>query len=152
MLKGSCACGEVAYEIRGEFIGPICHCHCWQCRKHSGTSFGTTVGIQADDLFFVAGKSRLSSWESSPGVHRFFASCCGSPIFKHYDKMPKLYGFRLGTLDSDPGLRVEKHIWVGSKVPWVELMDGLPHETQGCPFGTLEGRPAALSRPSPPSF
>ena len=143
MLKGSCACGEVTYEIRGEFVGPIGHCHCWQCRKHSGASFGTTVGIQAKDLVFVAGSDRLSNWESSPGTYRFFAGCCGSPIYKRYDEMPQLYGFRLGTLDTDPGRSVEKHIWVGSKVPWVELRDGLPQETQGCEFGELEDRPSA---------
>jgi hypothetical protein len=41
MLKGSCACGRIRYEIRGELVGPITDCHCWRCRKHSGSSFGS---------------------------------------------------------------------------------------------------------------
>jgi len=89
----------------------------------------------ADELVFVAGQERMSSWESSPGVHRFFAGCCGSPIYKRLDAVPQVVGFRLGTLDTDPGRRVEVHIFTGSKVPWIEIADGLPQESQGCPFG-----------------
>ncbi len=68
MLRGSCACGKVRYELRGELVGPVGHCHCWQCRKHSGASFGTTSAIKAEELRFVEGEERLSSWESSPGT------------------------------------------------------------------------------------
>ncbi len=134
MLEGSCACGRVRYEIRGEFVGPAGHCHCWQCRKHSGSSFGTTAPIKADELCFVSGQETLRSWESSPGIHRFFAGCCGSPIYKRRDDFPALLGFRLGTLDSDPGKRVEQHIFVSSKVPWIELDDGLPQKAGGSVF------------------
>ena len=100
MLEGSCACGRVRYRIDGELLGPITYCHCWRCRKHSGSSFGTTAGIRADALEFVAGEDALASWTSSPGIERFFASCCGSPIFKRDASSPELLGFRLGTLDT----------------------------------------------------
>jgi hypothetical protein len=135
MLEGSCACGRVRYEIRGELAGPVGHCHCWQCRKHSGASFGTTAAVKSAELFVVAGEERLSSWESSPGIHRFFAGCCGSPLWKRLDAVSGLVGLRLGTLDSDPGKSVERHIFVSSKVPWIEIEDGLPQAPGGVPFG-----------------
>jgi len=135
MLKGSCACGRVRYEIRGELLGPVTCCHCWRCRKHSGSSFGTTAGVNASDLSLVAGEELLSSWESSPGVHRFFAGCCGSPIYKRNDAAAAVLGFRLGTLDTDPLKKAELHFMVGSKVPWVEIDDSLPQEPGGVPFG-----------------
>jgi hypothetical protein len=138
MLAGSCACGTVRYEIRGKLLGPITYCHCWRCRKHSGSSFGTTAGVRASDLAFVSGEDRLASWESSPGVHRFFASCCGSPIYKRSDASPELLGFRLGTLDSDPGRRGGVHFMIGSKVPWLVLTDDLPREGAGPPFGVRD--------------
>ena len=134
MLKGSCACGRVRYEIRGEFIGPVGHCHCWQCRKHSGASFGTTAPLKTEDFAVVQGQDLLKAWESSPGIHRFFASCCGSPIYKRLDSLPQAIGFRLGTLDTDPGRQVEQHIFVSSKVPWIELDDGLPRHPGGSPY------------------
>lgn len=134
-LSGSCACGRVRYEIRGALIGPVTYCHCWRCRKHSGSSFGTTAGVKAADLVFTAGEELLAGWESSPGVTRFFAACCGSPIHKRDAADPDALGFRLGTLDTDPGLPAALHFMTGSKAPWVALGDDLPHEPGGPPFG-----------------
>jgi hypothetical protein len=135
MLKGSCACGRIRYQIDGELLGPITYCHCWRCRKHSGSSFGTTAGVKASEFSVVSGKELFSSWESSLGVHRFFASCCGSPIYKRDDAAPEVLGFRLGTLDSDPLRKADVHFMVSSKAPWVVINDGLPQEAGGVPFG-----------------
>lgn len=135
MLNGSCACGRVRYELHGELVGPVGHCHCWQCRKHSGASFGTTSAVKAEEFRVVAGAERLASWESSPGIHRFFAGCCGTPVYKRRDDFPALLGLRLGTLDSDPGKKVEEHIFVSSRAPWVEIEDSLPQQPGGAPFG-----------------
>jgi hypothetical protein len=134
VLKGSCACGRVRWELDGALVGRIGHCHCWQCRKHSGASFGTTAPVKADELKVTAGEERLASWESSPGIYRFFASCCGSPIFKRRDDRPGFLALRLGTLDSDPGQQVQEHIFVGSKAPWVDLDVLLPQKPGGAPF------------------
>jgi hypothetical protein len=124
MLKGSCACGTVQYEIDGGLIGPISYCHCWRCRKHSGSSFGTTAGVRAEDLRITSGNGALRYWESSPGIRRYFASCCGSPIYKEGEG--DLLGFRLGTLDCDPGVHVETHYMIDAKAPWVTLDVRLP--------------------------
>lgn len=135
MLKGSCACGRIRYEIRGGLVGPVTYCHCWRCRKHSGSSFGTTAGVMAADLALVRGEDLLSGWDSSPGVRRVFASCCGSPLYKRHDAVPEVLGLRLGTLDSDPARKGEMHFQVGSKAPWVEIHDTLRREPGGPPFG-----------------
>jgi len=136
VLKGSCACGRVRYEIRGELLGPVTYCHCWRCRKHSGSSFGTTAGVRASELFVVSGEELLSKWESSPGIDRFFAGCCGSPIYKCDQAIPEVLGFRLGTLDSDPSRVAALHFMIESKAPWVEIEDSLPQKTGGGPaFG-----------------
>ena len=135
MLAGSCACGHVRYEIRGDLVGPVTICHCWRCRKHSGSSFGTTSGVKATDLVFLLGEDLLESWESSPGVQRFFARCCGSPLFKRDATAPEILGFRLGTLDTDPGRTADLHFMVGSKVPWLDICDSLPQDGDGPRFG-----------------
>ncbi len=135
MLHGSCACGKIRYEIHGALLGPVTYCHCWRCRKHSGSSFGTTAGLDAAALRFVEGEALLKYWESSPGVRRYFASCCGSPIYKRDAAHPEELGFRLGTLDTDPAVTAAMHYQVGSKAPWVELSDELPKEFGGPAFG-----------------
>ncbi len=111
------------------------YCHCWRCRKHSGSSFGTTAGVRTADFAILVGKDLVSEWQSSPGVHRFFAGCCGSPIYKGDHADPTELGFRLGTLDTDPLRSVDLHFMTGSKAPWVEIRDDLPQETGGPPFG-----------------
>jgi hypothetical protein len=90
---------------------------------------------QTTALAFVTGEDLMQSWESSPGVWRFFASCCGSPIYKRDDADPEELGFRLGTLDSNPSMKAEMHYCVGSKAPWVEIEDTLGQEAGGPLFG-----------------
>jgi hypothetical protein len=68
-------------------------------------------------------------------VRRFFAGCCGSPIYKLDDADPSKLGFRLGTLDADPHRLAGMHFMVGSKAPWVEIHDDLPREKGGASFG-----------------
>ena len=93
--------------------------------------------MSTEELHLVAGESLLSEWESSPGIRRCFASCCGSPLFKRIDAVPQVLGLRMGSLDSDPGRAVELHGFVDSKVPWVTLDDGLAQESGGIPFGEV---------------
>ncbi len=37
MVKGSCLCGQINFELDGELQAPR-YCHCENCRKFSGTS------------------------------------------------------------------------------------------------------------------
>lgn len=138
MLTGSCACGRVTYRIDGPLLGPVTHCHCWRCRKQSGASFGTTAGVLARDFRILTGQELLQAWESSPGTHRHFAGCCGSPIFKTDAATPDELGFRLGTLDTDPGVTAETHFRWDSRVPWLAGAIELPKEPGGPPFGTTD--------------
>jgi hypothetical protein len=125
MLKGSCLCGGVRYEIDAE-LKSVSYCHCSQCRKASGAAFGTGATIPAASFRFVAGEGLMKAWESSPGKRRCFCGRCGSPILKRNDAHPETLRLRLGTLDTDPGIKPSKHIYVGSKAPWVEIADSLP--------------------------
>jgi hypothetical protein len=136
MLSGSCACGCVTYEVSSTLFGPVNYCHCWQCRKHSGSSFGTTASVRSADFTVVKGQDRISFWESSPGIRRHFASCCGSPLYKSNIETPEELRLRMGTLDTDPGVDIELHYMVGSRAPWVSIQDDLPQELNGAPFGS----------------
>jgi hypothetical protein len=125
MLKGSCLCGGVRYEIAGT-LGPSVHCHCSQCRKASGASFATNASTPSGAFRFVAGESLVGRWESSPGQYRCFCTRCGSPLIKRIDAKPDEIRVRLGTLDSDPETTPAAHIFVGSKAPWTIITDDLP--------------------------
>ncbi len=56
-----------------------------------------------------------------------------------FDHNTNWYGFPLGTLDTDPGVKAQRHIYVGSKAPWHDIVDDLPqHEAE--PEGRDTGR------------
>lgn len=125
MLTGSCLCGGVKYEIDGN-ISAVTNCHCSLCRKMSGSAFASGATIPASSFRFVAGEDLLKQWESSPGYQRVFCGRCGSPLIKRKVKDPENLRLRVGTLDSDPRVKISKHSHVRSKAPWMEIKDGLP--------------------------
>jgi hypothetical protein len=71
MIRGSCLCGSVRYEIRGA-LARATNCHCSQCRKAHGAAFGTYARVNWVDFTLIAGEAEIGSYQSSPGVRRTF--------------------------------------------------------------------------------
>ncbi len=124
MAKGSCLCGGIQYEVDGD-IEVMANCHCSMCRKHHGASFVTFAGAKPSQFRWLEGEELLVDYESSPGTHRAFCRTCGSSLPAPHPG-EALFFFPVGTLDDDPGQRVQGHVFVASKAPWVELDDDLP--------------------------
>jgi hypothetical protein len=125
MHKGSCLCGTVQYEIRGEIGAPI-YCHCSRCRKSNASAFAVTAPVAASDFVLVAGEAALKAFDSLPGVQRLFCSDCGSPIISRRDAMPDVVRLRVGTLDTPLPTPPATHYFVASKAEWYEIHDDLP--------------------------
>jgi hypothetical protein len=125
MIRGSCLCGRVKFEIQGK-LGRSSHCHCSMCRKAHGAAFGSYAAVNVENFRIKAGEELILRYKSSPGVERTFCSRCGSTLQFISAKLPGIIDIALGVLDDDPGIRVPHHIFVGSKAPWVEITDGLP--------------------------
>jgi hypothetical protein len=97
------------------------------CRKAQGAAFRSRAGVRTADFKWVQGEELMTYYESSPGFERGFCRVCGSPIVNGSPAHPELgYGLVLGTLDGDPGLRPERHVFVANKAPWFEITDDLP--------------------------
>ena len=125
MLTGSCLCGEIRFEVRGA-LGPVRYCHCSRCRRMTGSAFSANSRIRAADFALESGRDLVTEYEKDPGVIRAFCSRCGSPLYARLDADPDALRIRLGTLEDDPELEPEAHVWVGSKAPWFEISDALP--------------------------
>ena len=128
-LSGSCLCQGVQYEIQGE-LKNVYNCHCSMCRKLHAAAFRTSAKIRSADWKTLKGEELIRFYESSPGEHKAFCSVCSSSLFTRFDAQPEVYGFPLGTLDSDPGVQPQRHVFVGSKAPWYEIADGLPQHQE----------------------
>ena len=125
MLRGSCLCGGVRYEISGPLRG-VLNCHCSMCRKAHGAAFRTRASVKAADFRWVLGEDLVTYYESSPGNHRGFCRVCGSPLLSRFDFDSGVYGLPLGALDDDPGKKPMLHVFVASKAPWHDITDELP--------------------------
>jgi hypothetical protein len=122
---GSCLCGGVRYEVRGE-LKAFARCHCVQCRKASGAEFSTNASVAVQDFRFLAGENLIASYESSPGNLRQFCGRCGSPLVKRVASKPQEVRLRLGCIDSDLEERPLLHVFVAQKPNWSEIADALP--------------------------
>jgi hypothetical protein len=71
MLRGSCLCDEVKYEIGGS-LRDVRNCHCSMCRKAHGAAFRTRATVRAADFRYLKGEHLITAYESSPGTYRTF--------------------------------------------------------------------------------
>ena len=132
MLRGSCLCGGVKFEIDGP-LHEARNCHCSMCRKAHGAAFRTRASVRARDFRYLQGEQLISSYESSPGTNRTFCSRCGSRLITKFAAHRDYYGLPLGILDDDPGVKPELHVHVASKAAWHDITDDLPQHPVGPP-------------------
>jgi len=128
MIRGSCLCGSVSFEVRGK-VSPIQTCHCSRCRKTTGSAFSASLMCASKNFVWLRGQDNVTSFQLPSGFLHAFCKSCGSPT-----PTPLVAGktipFPAGCLDDDPGTRVIWHTFVGSKAPWFEITDDTPqHET-----------------------
>ena len=124
-IQGSCLCGQIAFVVTGSLNDPL-NCHCRMCRKAHGAAFRTRASIRTADFAWLKGQALLKRYQSSPGEYRTFCSNCGSNLITELEQNPDVLGVPLGILDDDPGVRPERHVFVGAKAPWFEITDKLP--------------------------
>lgn len=123
--RGSCLCGEIQYEISDK-LGDIVQCHCQKCRKATGTAFATNAPVPKEAFHLFQGQELLKSFKSSEHSERFFCGHCGSPVYAVKTAEPNVYRIRLGLIDNDIYEPISKHVYVGSKANWDEILDDRP--------------------------
>lgn len=129
-MQGSCHCGKVRYEVTGTPLR-FAHCHCDDCRKIHGTTFGSSILVQAGDFSVLEGQAEVTAYESSKGKFRCFCRHCGAHLYARMDYQPDVVIVRVGTLEDGHGLKPQMHIWVKAKAPWYEIRDDLTRYPEG---------------------
>lgn len=126
-ITGHCQCGAVRFRVTAPAV-KFYHCHCSMCRRCHGTVFGTYAVVPREHIVIEQGTENLTVFSSSPGTRREFCRTCGCQLFAEEDHRPELRLYTPGTCDGWPGHapEIERHIFVGSKVEWYRITDGLP--------------------------
>lgn len=123
MIRGSCFCGKVKFEISGQPTS-LSYCHCSRCRKSAGVFSAVLIG-KAGDLSVIEGEDAIARYR--PGAEwkfeRCFCSHCGSSLGDM--ATGDIYVIAASALDDDPGLRPVLHIHTASKPDWYEIADDL---------------------------
>jgi len=122
-IRGSCLCGKVRYEIAGSLTAAD-HCHCSMCRRQHGAAFSTYAGFNLGDFRWVTGEGFVTIYEALSGSGWCFCSECGSTLAGTCNGI--ITAITLGTVEGDPGVKPESHIFIGSKAQWFDVNDNLP--------------------------
>ncbi len=130
--KGACLCGKVRYEISGDLYD-VSHCHCSMCRRQHGAAFATYADFDPGDFKWTSGEELVKVYATETGEGWCFCSVCGSTLAG--SAKGRITSITLGSVDGDPGIAPESHIFVGSKASWHEINDDLPRFDEWPPAG-----------------
>lgn len=120
-IEGGCLCGKVRY--RAEPPTWVGHCHCDQCRKHTGAAFATFLWYGEGRVVWLT--EEPSVFESSPGVARGFCPSCGSTLtFARLERGG--VSLSVGSLDDPNVVEPVEHLFASRRCVWLHMNDGLP--------------------------
>lgn len=131
-LQGGCLCGAIRFEITAPFA-LAGYCHCTHCQRRTGTGSSANGRVPREGFRLLQGSERLHSFAPpASGVPKHFCATCGSAMFSGNPFTDPQVAVRLGTLDSDPGIRPQFHQYLDSAVPWETIPDdGLERYPRG---------------------
>lgn len=127
-ITGGCVCGAVQYEISGSLYDAR-SCHCSKCRKAFSGQASAYAVVEPGTFQWVSGKELLTSFLSQKSFGLQFCSVCGSTLCGTFNG--QVHGVTLGCVDGDPGVKIEQHIFVGSKAAWEVMPEGVTVYEEG---------------------
>jgi hypothetical protein len=120
MIRGSCCCGAVAFELSSPptMMGT---CHCARCRKVGAS---TLVFVKRDTFRWIAGESEVTRYAPEPPYRyeRCFCKRCGSALGEIFSA-EETFPIAANVLDDDPGLSNSFHEFVSEKPAWHAIGD-----------------------------
>ena len=136
LLKGSCRCNAVRFEVESHTPVPFMLCYCSICRKQQGGG-GFAINLGADyETLNIRGKSSLGVYraeieddehphcEVSTG-ERNFCRKCGSALWLYDPTWPELVHPFASAIDSELPTPPEKvHLMLKYRANWVEPVIG----------------------------
>jgi len=125
--NGGCACGAARYRVHGDpVIGTVCHCKF--CQKRLASAFAVLAAFKQEAVELLQGQ--LSEVEhhsdvSGRWLRMNFCTECGTTVFHTAQLRPGMRMIAAGTFDDPTWFKIDRHIWVQSKLPWVVVPKGV---------------------------
>lgn len=122
MLRGSCLCGAVEFEV-DDPPETLSACHCVSCKKLSGGAGTVNVRVPPSAIRIVAGAELLETYQPAEGSAKTFCRSCGSNLFGGGWPHTERASVRATTFTEPLEAHVERHLYVRSVAPWETLPD-----------------------------
>ena len=133
-FTGGCLCGAIRYSVEGEPLR-ILNCHCGDCRRTTGSAFGTFVFVAEGDLTVFQGEPKSYAHDNGAGATmvKQFCPTCGTQLFGRGSRGAGMVHIKIGTIDDAAGLSPEMDIFTAKKLPFVRLSEETAHHAEGRP-------------------
>ena len=121
MHSGSCFCGAVRIEVRGE-PQAMGYCHCASCRSWSAGPVNAFSLWTPDAVKVVAGAEHVGMYRKTPTSERQYCTQCGGHLMTFHPPfgLMDVYAATIPSLDFKPGVHVNYAETV------LAMRDGLP--------------------------
>jgi hypothetical protein len=121
-LTGGCLCGAVRYAVDAP-LEVAYYCHCTRCQHRTGTGGAPSARVKPGSFRITQGEDSVDTYWPEQGFGKAFCSTCGSALWSVSPDDPDLIGVRMGTFDSDPGVRPSYRQFVAYAAPWEPIPD-----------------------------
>ena len=121
VLRGSCLCKAVHYEVRPPFLR-FTHCYCSRCRKATGGVRATNIAVIPDQFRWISGEELISRYDLPEAKSFSTAICtrCNCPVPRPSRDRERVI-VPAGTLDDVPPVKPSAHRQWGSRVEWAAI-------------------------------
>ncbi|MFL6621142.1 MAG: GFA family protein [Sulfurifustis sp.] len=125
-VRGSCLCGDVAFEISSE-PQRMMYCHCTRCRRGRSAAHASNLFYKMDGFRWTRGEAQVACYKLPEAKYFAVGFCrrCGGAL-PHLSPERGAAIVPAGALDDDPGMRAQAHIFVANKASWFEITDQMP--------------------------
>jgi hypothetical protein len=121
--EGGCLCGKTRFRVSAPALDSG-YCHCRMCQRNSGAPVVAWAAFPAASFSWTAGAP--ASYASSLHGTRSFCARCGSFLVFASTKSPAEVSVNTASFDSPDAFPPRKHIFVESKISWLQIEDRLP--------------------------
>lgn len=133
VTEGGCFCGKVRYSISGEPVKKAL-CHCYDCRKISGSTYSTNAVMPEAGFKLLAGTPKQHTVKSDTGrtVTSHFCGDCGSTMWRDGEAFPGLKVLKVGTFDdvnAFDNFKPVAELFTPHRVSWVPAIEGAAQMT-----------------------
>lgn len=125
VFSGKCLCGKLTYDCHAK-PEAIFNCHCEDCRRATGSVFGTNLFVSEDQVeIFGEFSSYSHNADSGSTMTKLFCSNCGSLLFGKNSAKVNVLSVRAGSVNQLDVIKPVVNVFMQSKVPSTSIDQNL---------------------------